>query len=91
MENNDKLIKVASSTDANKLAGSIFSVYQENPETQIFLRCIGAGAINQAIKAVIISNKFFAKKGFVVGTQPSFKDTANDMTAVELKILFIRN
>ena len=91
METNDKLIKVASSTDSNKLAGSIYSVHQEDSETQIFLRCVGAGSLNQAIKAVIISNKFFAKKGYVVGLQPSFKDIETGMTAIELKLLFLRN
>lgn len=91
MDTTDKLIKVASSTDSNKLAGSIYSIYQENAEQNILIRCVGAGSLNQAIKAVIISNKFFAKKGVVVATQPSFKDIENNMTAIELKILFLRN
>ena len=89
-ETGKKILRCKSSTDANKLAGSIHSTYQENPDTTIFIRVIGAGSLNQAIKAVIISNKFFVKKGLVVDVRPSFQDVSDDMTAIELKILFDR-
>ena len=83
-----KVLRCKSSTDANKLAGSIFSTYQENPSIQIVIRVIGAGSLNQAVKAAIISNKFFAKKGIVVDLRPSFRDASENMTAIELKVLF---
>ena len=82
-----KVLRCKSSTDANKLAGSIHSTYVDNPESQIIIRVIGAGSLNQAVKAAIISNKFFAKKGLVVVLQPSFQDTTEEMTAIELKVL----
>ena len=85
---NQKVLRCSSSTDANKLAGSIFSTYQENPSMRIILRVIGAGSLNQAVKAAIISNKFFAKKGIVVDLRPSFSDASENVTAVELKVLF---
>lgn len=88
---NQKVLRCKSSTDANKLAGSIRSTYQDNPALDIVIRVIGAGSLNQAIKAVIISNKFFAKKGIVVGVKPSFQDAADNMTAIELKIVFSKN
>lgn len=83
-----KTLRCSSSTDANKLSGSIFSVYQEDPQTDIVIRVIGAGALNQGIKAVIIANKFFAKKGIALSVRPYFKDTEDSMTAIELKVLF---
>ena len=90
--NGDKqVLRCKSSTDANKLAGSIHSTYQSNPTKDLFLRVIGAGALNQATKAVIISNKFFAKNGIVLAMQPSFQDTEDKTTVIELKVLFIRN
>ena len=87
-ETNQRVLRCKSSTDANKLAGSIHSIYQECPTAQIIVRVIGAGSLNQAVKAVIISNKFFAKKGIVVDVRPSFQDASENMTAIELKILF---
>ena len=86
-ETNQKVLRCKSSTDANKLAGSIHSTYVDNPDAQIIIRVIGAGSLNQAVKAAIISNKFFAKKGLVVVLQPSFQDTSESMTAIELKVL----
>lgn len=91
METNQKVLRCKSSTDANKLAGSIHSTYQEDPTAQIIIRVIGAGSLNQAVKAAIISNKFFAKKGIVVGFRPSFQDAAENMTAIELKVLFMQS
>ena len=90
-ETNQKVLRCKSSTDANKLAGSIYSTYQEDPTAQIVVRVIGAGSLNQAVKAAIISNKFFAKKGLVVDLRPSFQDAAENMTAIELKVLFAKN
>lgn len=88
-DNTVKVLRCKSSTDANKLAGSIHATYVENPDAQIIIRVIGAGSLNQAVKAAIISNKFFAKKGLAVVFQPSFQDTSEAMTAIELKI-FLR-
>lgn len=90
-ETNERAFRCKSSTDANKLAGSIYSAYQEDPSAQIVIRVIGAGALNQAVKAAIISNKFFAKKGIVIDLRPSFQDASENMTAIELKVLFCKN
>jgi stage V sporulation protein SpoVS len=69
-----KILKVASSTSVQKLSNSIVSCYEENPETVIVLRAIGAGAVNQAVKAAINSNHYFSRKGFMVTIVPSFKN-----------------
>lgn len=87
-ETNKKVLRCKSSTDANKLAGSIYSTYQEDSSAQISIRVIGAGSLNQAIKAAIISNKFFAKKGVVIDLRPSFCDVMSDMTAINLAVIF---
>lgn len=91
MEVVNKVIKCKSSTDAQKLAGSIYAAYQNDPTGIIVLKVVGAGSLNQAVKAAIISNKYFAKKGIVVAVQPSFQDTEDKITSIELKVLLIRN
>ena len=87
-ENNQRILRCKASTDSNKLAGSIHSAYKENQDAPIIIRVIGTGSLNQAMKAVTISNKYFAKQGVVVCTQPSFQDAGDNMTAIELKLLF---
>ena len=74
-------LRCSSSTDAKKLAGSIYSTYQSNPDNDIIIRVIGEGAI--------ISNKFFAKKGILIGVQPFFQDASLNTTAIGLKIFFL--
>ena len=86
-----RTLRCKSSTDANKLAGSIASIYQENPETKQIIRVIGAGALNQAVKASIISNKYFGKKGLSVALMPSFQEAGEGVTVIELRVLFCRN
>lgn len=87
--NNDiRLFKCSSGTDANKLAGSIHSAYKSSPDKPLYIRVIGAGALNQAVKALIISSQFFAKNGIGVGFKPSFKSVTEDVTAIELRVLF---
>lgn len=90
-DTNTKILRCKSSTDANKLAGSIYSTYQEDNTATIIIRVIGAGSLNQAVKATIISNKFFAKKGIVVDLRPSFQDASENMTAIELRVIFHKN
>ena len=85
----EKLLRVKSDTDSNKLAGSIKATYLENPEQKVRLRVIGAGALNQAIKAVIVSNREFSKKGLFATVIPFFKDlpgkdSSTQISAIEL-------
>lgn len=89
MNKSQRMLKCKSSTDANKLAGSIYSAYKNAPDEEIVLRVIGAGSLNQAVKAVIISNKYFVKKGLVVDLHPSFQEIPdNNVTSIELRVIF---
>lgn len=91
MEAVNKVIRCKSSTDAQKLAGSIYASYQNDPKGTITLKVVGAGSLNQAVKAAIISNKYFVKKGMYVVLQPSFQDTEDKITSIDLKVLLMRN
>lgn len=86
-----KLLKVSSTTAGNKLASSIHTAYAEDPSRPIKVRVIGAGALNQAIKGVIISNKQFVREGLIASALPSFSsfyDEARDkeITAIMLTL-----
>ena len=72
-QDTEKIIRVSSSTDVHKLANSIIAAYEKAPNDNIILRAIGAGALNQATKAAITSNKFFSSQGLTVCLIPSFK------------------
>ena len=86
----EKVLKCKASTDANKLAGSIYLAYQKNPEAKITIRVIGAGSVNQAVKATIIANKYFARKGISLALKPSFQDGEDNMTIIEMRVLLMK-
>lgn len=92
IEIKERLFRVGSSTESSKLAGSITASYATEPDSQVILRTVGAGALNQAIKAVIISNQEFSKRGLIAGLVPYFKnfqdskDETKSVTSIELKI-----
>ena len=82
-----EIIKVSSKSNPNKVAGAIASIFRENKELEI--QTIGAGALNQAIKAVAISRGFVAPSGDNLVLIPSFNDlhiNGEAKTAIKLLI-----
>lgn len=72
MNGNEIILPVASGTIVKRLAGSIYNNWLEGKE--VVLSCIGAGAVNQAVKAVIVSGQMFSQNGKYVSIRPGFKD-----------------
>lgn len=87
METNKHVLRCKTSTDANKLAGSIYSAHAKEQDKDIIIRVIGAGSLNQAIKALIISNRYFIRKGLVADVHPMFLDIDGEVTAIELRVV----
>jgi stage V sporulation protein SpoVS len=83
-------LRCKTSTDAKRLSGSIHGLWKKDPTTPIVIRVIGAGALNQAVKGVILANKFFIKTGIVLGIQPSFQTSEDGVTAIDLRIIYHR-
>lgn len=82
-----EILKVSSKSNPSKVAGAIANVFREKGEVQI--QTIGAGSLNQAIKAVAIARGFVAPSGKSLVVIPSFSDInidGNDKTAIKLNI-----
>lgn len=57
---------------------------------KVSLRAIGAGAVNQSVKAVAIAQSYVGARGFVLAMRPGFTDVdmpEGTVTAIVLKIL----
>ena len=65
--------RVKSSTDIKKLGGAIFTNIKNCDE--LSLSCLGAGSLNQAVKAVIIARGMATPVGLNVILEPSFELT----------------
>lgn len=64
------VLRVSSKTSPNSVAGAIIGLLQENKSVE--LQAIGAGAINQAIKAVAIARGYIAPSGVDLVCVPAF-------------------
>lgn len=82
-----EILKVSSSSNPSKVAGALANVIRE--EKGVELQAVGAGALNQAIKAVIICRGFIAPSGVNLVVIPSFNDIeiqGEQKTAIKLLI-----
>ena len=80
------IIKVSSKSLAQKVAGAIANLFRESND-KIEMQAIGAGALNQAIKAVAIARGFVAPTGKNLVCIPAFSDIEIDgeeRTAIKL-------
>lgn len=57
----DTILRVSSLSNPNSVAGAITAVFRERGNVEI--QVMGAGALNQAIKAVAIARGFVAPSG----------------------------
>ena len=81
------LLKVSSKSNPNSVAGAIVGVVRENGVAEI--QSVGAGALNQAIKAVAIARGFLAPVGIDLVCIPAFSEIiidGDERTAIKLII-----
>ncbi len=65
-------LKVSSKSDPHKVAGAIAGSIREEGKAEV--QTIGAGSLNQAIKAIAIARGFVASSGVDLVCTPSFVD-----------------
>jgi stage V sporulation protein S len=80
-------LRVSSKSKPNTVAGAIAGVVREKGEVEV--QTVGAGALNQAIKAVAIARGFMAPSGVDLVCTPSFSDidiAGAERTAIRLLV-----
>lgn len=80
------IIKVSSKSAPQKVAGAISNLFREKDEV-VEIQAIGAGALNQAVKAIAIARGFVAPTGKNLVCTPAFSDIVIDgeeRTAIKL-------
>lgn len=82
-----EIIKVGSKSNPNSVAGALANILRDKDSVEI--QTIGAGALNQGIKAVAIARGFVAPSGKNLICIPTFADIEVDgeeKTAIKLII-----
>jgi len=79
------VLKVSAKSNPNSIAGALAGVIREKGTAEI--QAVGAGALNQAVKAVAIARGFVAPSGIELICIPAFTDIQIDgeeRTAIKL-------
>jgi stage V sporulation protein S len=81
------IIKVSAASRTSAVAGAIAGVVREHNHAEV--QAIGAGAVNQAVKAVAIARGYLQEDGFHIVCIPEFTSVAIDgkeRTAIRLVV-----
>ncbi len=81
------ILKVSSKSSPNAVAGALAGVLREKGVAE--MQVIGAGALNQAIKAIAIARGFVAPSGLDLICVPAFTDiqvNGEERTAIKLRV-----
>lgn len=82
-----EVLKVSSKSNPNAVAGALAAVVRAAGSVEV--QVVGAGALNQAIKAVAIARGYVAPSGLDLTCRPTFTDIQIDgqsRTAIRLLI-----
>lgn len=82
-----EILKVSTKSNPNSVAGALANIFREKGIVEI--QAVGAGALNQAIKAVAIARGFIAPSGKNLVCIPAFQDIlieGEERTAIKLTI-----
>ena len=80
-----EVLKVSSKSNPNSVAGALAGVLREKGSAEI--QAIGAGALNQAVKAIAIARGFVAPSGMDLVCVQAFTDInieGDQKTAIKL-------
>jgi len=83
----EKLLRVTSGGNPKNLASAIAHALYESPE--VTLRAVGASALNQAVKGIIIARSYVAPRGMDLYVVPGFvtiESRDGDISAIVLKV-----
>ncbi len=81
------VLKVSSKSNPNSVAGAVAGVVREKGTVEV--QVVGAGALNQVIKAIAIARGFVAPGGLDLICIPAFADitiNGEERTAIRLLI-----
>lgn len=81
------IIRVAAQSRSTAVAGAIAGVVRERGRADV--QAIGAGAVNQAIKAIAIARGFLALDGLEIVCIPMFADVeigGQERTAIRIAV-----
>jgi stage V sporulation protein S len=81
------VIKVSANSRTSAVAGAIAGVIRENKHAEV--QAIGAGAVNQSVKAVVLARNYLSSEGVDIICSPAFVEIEIEgkvRTAIKLTV-----
>ena len=81
------IIKVSATSRTAAVAGAIAGIIREHKHAEV--QAIGAGAVNQAVKALVLATGYLKNDGINISCVPEFADVTiedNVRTAIKLVV-----
>ena len=81
------VIKVSANSRTSAVAGAIAGVIREHKHAEV--QAIGAGAVNQSIKALVLAKNYLQSEGVMITCVPEFVEIDIDgkvRTAIKLVV-----
>lgn len=73
---NEQELRVANKTPTAELASAISHAIYDGK--RVVLRAVGAGAVNQAVKGLVVAQQYVAARGLSLATRPGFVNVTMD-------------
>jgi len=70
------VIKVSGTSRTSAVAGAVAAVIREQKHAEV--QAIGASAVNQAVKALVIARNYLTRDGIEIACVPEFVDVQID-------------
>jgi stage V sporulation protein S len=81
-----EMIKVSASSRTAAVAGAIAGVIRDHKHAEV--QAIGAGAVNQAVKALVLASSYLKDEGICIACVPQFADvTINDQVRTAIRLV----
>jgi len=81
-----EMIKVSANSRTSAVAGAIAGVVREHKRAEV--QAIGAGAVNQAVKALVLATGYLKNDNIMVVCVPEFADvTIDDKVRTAIKFV----
>jgi stage V sporulation protein S len=82
------MIKVSANSRTSAVAGAIAGVVREHKRAEV--QAIGAGAVNQAVKALVLATGYLNEDGIHIVCIPEFADvTIEDKVRTAIKLVIV--
>jgi stage V sporulation protein S len=80
------IIKVSANSRTSAVAGAIAGIMREHKHAEV--QAIGAGAVNQAVKALVLATGYLKNDGIFVTCVPEYADvTIEDKVRTAIKLV----